>query len=376
VTVDEHPEFGEDAPTEAQRPPVNYSTTALRHRVRVRWADASGAHDSTLDGRTVIGSAADSGIVVADPAVSRIHAELDLREDGLWLRDLGSRNGTFIDGVQVGLGRVPDGGSVRVGSSLLAVRRDKTPEPVDLWPGERFGPLMGRSAAMRELFARLARVARTESTILVLGETGTGKELVAQAIHDASARAKHPFVVVDCAALPEALLEAELFGHARGAFTGAVSARAGAIESAEGGTVFLDEVAELPLALQPKLLRVLESRTIRRIGETGHRKVNVRFVSATNRDVRTMVNDGTFREDVYFRLAVIPVVIPPLRERLEDIPLLIASFVPAGTSLDPGLLHEAMRRTWPGNVRELRNFIERVAALGVHEALAMHPTSP
>jgi transcriptional regulator with GAF, ATPase, and Fis domain len=224
---------------------------------------------------------------------------------------------------------------------------------------------------MRELFARLDKIARTESTVLIQGETGTGKELVAQAIHDASPRAKEPFVVVDCAALLEPLLEAELFGHTKGAFTGAVTSRPGAIESADGGTVFLDEVGELPLSLQPKLLRVLEARTIRRVGETAFRKINVRFLSATNRDLRTMVNEGAFREDLYFRLAVIPVLIPPLRERALDVPMLMQGFAAHGTTFGPELLDEVARRPWRGNVRELRNFVERVVALGSHEALSM-----
>jgi transcriptional regulator with GAF, ATPase, and Fis domain len=364
---------GFDISTELQAPPSHYATKALRHRVDVRWTDGRGAHSVELDGRVVVGSAAGSGVLVDDPAVSRIHAELESREDGLWIRDLGSRNGTFIEGILVSLGRVPDGGNVRVGSTVLAVRREETPKPVDLWPIDQFGPLLGQSAVMRELFARLDRIARTDSTVLIQGETGTGKELVAQAIHEASPRAKQPFVIVDCAALPETLLEAELFGHAKGAFTGAVSARAGAIEAAEGGTVFIDEVGELPLLLQPKLLRVLESRTVHRIGETGHRKVNVRFLSATNRDLRTMVNEGTYREDLYFRLAVIPVLIPPLRERAEDLLMLLKSFAPSDTVLGPELLDEATRRPWRGNVRELRNFVERVVALGSREAISMPP---
>ena len=366
----------DDIQTQVQAPPPHYATKALRHRVQVQWTDGRGAHSAELDGRVVVGAAADSGIVIDDPAVSRIHAELDLREDGLWIRDLGSRNGTFIGEILVTQGRVPDGGSARVGSTLLVVRREATPEPVELWPIDQFGPLLGGSAAMRELFARLGRIARTDSTVLIQGETGTGKELVAQAIHEGSPRAKQPFVVVDCAALPEMLLEAELFGHTKGAFTGAVSARAGAIEAADTGTVFLDEVGELPLSLQPKLLRVLESRTIRRIGENTHRRVNVRILSATNRDVRTMVNEGTFREDLYFRLAVIPIQIPPLRERIEDLPMLMKSFTPPGTVLGPEVFDEATRRPWRGNVRELRNFVERVVALGSHEALSMPAGGP
>jgi two-component system, NtrC family, response regulator GlrR len=359
--------------TEVQRPPQNYDPKVLRHRMQVRWNDSGGKHAVTLEGRTVVGSVPDSSIAVNDPAVSRIHAEFEPRPDGLWVRDLGSRNGTFIEGVQIALARVPDGGSVRVGSTLLSVRRETTPRLVELWPSDRFGPLLGGSVPMRELFARLHRVAPTESTILVQGETGTGKELVARAIHEASPRALEPYVVVDCAGLPEALLESELFGHAKGAFTGAVAPRVGAIESADGGTVFLDEVGDLPLSVQPKLLRTLESRTIRRIGETEHRKVNVRFISATHRDVRTMVNEGAFREDLYFRIAVIPIVVPPLRDRVDDLELLMASFVPSGSTsaLDADVVQQARQRSWPGNVRELRNFVEQVLALGAREAISL-----
>jgi transcriptional regulator with GAF, ATPase, and Fis domain len=226
---------------------------------------------------------------------------------------------------------------------------------------------------MRELFTRLARVAVTNSTVLVQGETGTGKELVANAIHQASTRSSEPFVIVDCAALPESLLEAELFGHAKGAFTGAVGSRAGALESAGSGTVFLDEIGELPLSVQPKLLRAIESRTVRRIGESAYRTVDVRFICATHRDLRTMVNAGAFREDLYFRLAVVPINVPPLRDRLDDIPLLVQRFLPEGAPsvMTPELARELASRPWLGNVRELRNFVERALALGPTEALAL-----
>jgi transcriptional regulator with PAS, ATPase and Fis domain len=252
----------------------------------------------------------------------------------------------------------------RVRQSLVVVKKRFRGAAPD-----RFGPLLGRSPVMRALFAHLANVAPSDSAVLIVGETGTGKELVARAIHEASSRARQPFVVVDCGALPENLLEAELFGHARGAFTGADSARAGAIEAAAGGTVFLDEIGELPMAMQPKLLRVLEARTVRRIGEATHRPVDVRFVSATHRDLAKMVATGAFREDLYFRLTVLPVVVPPLRERTEDIELLISSFWPEAI-VDDDLLAAIAARPWRGNVRELRNFVDRARAFGVPEALA------
>ena len=345
--------------------------SAMRRQPRIVWRDAAGDHAATIERLTLVGSAARADLVVDDTTVSRLHAELDPRPDGLWVRDLGSRNGTYVEGVQVGSARVPDGGAIQIGSTVIRV--ETTVEArVDLWPESRFGPLVGGSAPMRELFSTLERVAQLDSTVLVVGETGTGKELVANALHEASPRAEKPFVVVDCAALPEQLLESELFGHARGAFTGAASARAGAIESAAGGTVFLDEIGELPLQMQPKLLRALESRTVRRVGETAHRPVDVRFVSATNRDLRSMVNAGAFREDLYFRLAVLPIAVPPLRQRMDDVPLLIEHFQPdSPPEWKREILREALDRPWLGNVRELRNFVERAVAFGTKQAAAM-----
>jgi transcriptional regulator with PAS, ATPase and Fis domain len=227
---------------------------------------------------------------------------------------------------------------------------------------------------MREMFALLARAAATDASVLIQGETGTGKELVARSIHAASNRRGRPLVVVDCGALPENLLDAELFGHTKGAFTGAVTARLGAIESANGGTVFLDEIGELPISMQPKLLRVLEQRTVRRIGESDHRPVDVRFITATHRNLLEMVAHGGFREDLYFRLCVIPVSVPPLRERPEDIELLVRHFL-GGEELSPRFVAMLKEITWRGNVRELRNYIERARALG-EEAVDRAGTDP
>jgi transcriptional regulator with GAF, ATPase, and Fis domain len=351
---------------------LEHGEMVMQRRPTVRWTDGEGAHESRIDDLVLVGSAPGLPIEVHDRTVSRIHAELESRGDGLWVRDLGSRNGTYINEIRVTQGRVPHDGSLRLGSSTLHVHYDVEQVEVATWNSERFGPLMGTSLVMRRLFARLARMAATESSVLIVGETGSGKELVARAIHAASPRHEGPLVVVDCAALPESLIEAELFGHAKGAFTGAGEARAGSIEAADGGTVFLDEIGELPLAVQPKLLRALEAREIRRVGEAQHKRVDVRFLSATNRDLREMVNAGAFREDLFFRLAVLLVQVPPLRERVEDIPLLVGHHQPAGTApLDAELMAELSKRPWLGNVRELRNFVERVHALGAEEALAM-----
>ena len=354
--------------------PFTFPHQGARGAVTLRWNDQEGAHVASIEQRTIVGLAASSGIVVKDPTVSRLHAELDPRDDGVWIRDLGSRNGTFVDDVRVEVARLHVGARITLGSASLIVDEAQTAS-VQQWGDTRFGPLVGRSPAMRELFAQLARVAPLDSSVLIQGETGTGKELVAQAIHEASPRANKPFVVVDCAALAEQLLDSELFGHAKGSFTGAMAARVGAIEAAAGGTVFLDEVGELPASMQPKLLRVLESRTIRRVGETQHRSVDVRFICATHRDLLTMVTAGAFREDLFFRISVVPVRVPPLRERLDDIEDLVNHFLASARGprrqLASDLLAQLRGRAWRGNVRELRNFVERALALGAAPALEM-----
>ena len=232
-----------------------------------------------------------------------------------------------------------------------------------------FGALTGTGRVMRKLFALLEKVAPSDINVFIHGESGTGKELVATEIVQRGARADKPFVVVDCGAISPNLVESELFGHVRGAFTGADRERVGAFEAATGGTVFLDEIGELPLALQPKFLRALESREIRRVGETNPRKVDVRIIAATNRDLEREVNKGRFREDLYFRLAVMKVHVPALRERLEDLPLLIRGFLTTLRMLDrlhlfpPHVMEQLATHEWPGNVRELRNYVERTVVL-------------
>jgi transcriptional regulator with GAF, ATPase, and Fis domain len=362
---------GDDGRTEdekvALRRSVNFST------LRVGWTDRAGSHSATLTERTLVGSAEDARLVVRDPTVSRLHAEFTPRADGLWIRDLRSRNGTFVGGVYIVEARVSAERQLRVGSVTLDIAPAEQAAPAPLWDSDTFGPLLGRSPIMRKLFATLARVSPTDYSVLIQGETGTGKELVARAIHDSSGRRSGPFVIVDCAAIPENLFESQLFGHVRGAFTGALQARMGDVESANGGTLFLDEIGELPASMQPKLLRMLESRTVRRVGETQPRPVDVRIVSATHRDLVAMVTEGAFREDLYFRLASVPVTVPPLRDRIEDVELLAQRFLPraSGGVLSAEVGAELAARRWPGNVRELRNFIERAVALGIGEALAL-----
>ena len=365
-----------DSITEVPVDSARYRRVALRDNPRVTWADSSGSHELVLSERVAVGSALGNAIEVADPTVSRIHAELAPRDGCVWVRDLGSRNGTFVENIRVAEAEVPDGGTVAVGTTKLRIDRNVQRQAVNLWPTHHFGSLVGRSVVMRELFARCHRMAALDTTILIEGETGTGKEVVAEAIHAASPRAPGPFVIIDCAALPEALLEAELFGHLKGTFTGATSSRDGALHEAEGGTLFLDEIGELPAGMQPKLLRVVETRSVRRLGETSYRKVNVRIIAATNRDLRTMVNAGAFREDLYFRLAVLPLTVPPLRQRLEDLPLLVQHFTGPHLAafFTQQVLDELASRDWPGNVRELRNFVDRATAFGTAEAFEL--TSP
>jgi len=353
------------APPDSQTQTLPRDAPFTRQCPRLAWQDGAGSHSVVVERPMIVGSAASADIVVGDPAVSRLHAELDPRPDGLWVRDLGSLNGTFVGDLLVTAARLPAAARVRVGSTVLTVLPQLEETPVDLWPEAGLGDLLGGSAAMRELYATIVRVGASEASVLVRGETGSGKELVARAIHDCSHRANKPFVVVDCAALPESLLDAELFGHARGAFTGAVAARAGSFEAAEGGTLFLDEIGELPLATQPKLLRVLESRAIRRIGETSQRPIQARFIAATHRDLRRMVNDGQFREDLYFRLAVLPVQVPALRERPDDLPRLVEHFAPTMPEAARAALCAQLRgRRLAGNVRELRNIVERATLHG------------
>jgi transcriptional regulator with GAF, ATPase, and Fis domain len=248
---------------------------------------------------------------------------------------------------------------------------DARPVIVDLHGAERLGQLRGRSAVMRRLMAKIASVARSNASVVVVGETGTGKELVARALHELGPRADRPIVTVDCGAIPANLIASELFGHARGAYTGAIGERRGAFELADGGTIFLDEIGELPSSLQPMLLGVLERKRFRPVGSEQERACDVRVIAATNRDLREEVNAGTFRSDLYYRLAVVTLFTPPLRDRPEDIPLILDHLLTeAGhdgthaTLFSPEQLDQLVRHRWPGNVRELRNFVEATIATG------------
>jgi transcriptional regulator with GAF, ATPase, and Fis domain len=314
-----------------------------------------------------VGTSKDNDLVVTDDSVSHRHMEIRLRGDEVRVTDLRSTNGTTIDGVKIREAIVTPGAIIRIGDTAFRTSTVEEPITIPLSPKTKFGGLLGHSAAMRQVFGILERVAPAEATILIQGETGTGKEVTAEAVHSHSSRSEGPFMAIDCGAIAANLVESELFGHVKGAFTGAMADRRGVFEDADGGTLFLDEIGELPLSLQPKLLRALETRTIRRVGATQSRPIDVRVVAATNRDLAEEVNRGNFREDLYFRLAVVSVTLPPLRSRREDIPTIVKHFIdrfaPNSPPPSAALLENLAAQAWPGNVRELRNAVERALAL-------------
>ena len=326
--------------------------------------------EAPLAGACDIGSEVGCQLVLKDPAVSRRHARVSVDHGRILVKDLKSRNGTFLGEARIREAEAPLGAVLRLGNSHVAVQPRWLLREVSPSRARSFGDLLGESLAMREVFAVLERVARSEITVLIEGESGTGKELAARSIHAASPRAQGPYVVFDCASVPAELAESELFGHKKGAFSGATSDRAGAFQRAHGGTICLDELGELPLDLQPKLLRVLESREVQPVGgDAAPRKVDVRVVASTNRDLRTEVQRGRFRADLFYRLEVVRVRLPPLRSRTEDIPLivrrLLAGKLPPDDEIAGPNLERLVGYAWPGNVRELRNALERAVALGV-----------
>jgi DNA-binding NtrC family response regulator len=317
--------------------------------------------------RTVVGKSPDCDIPIADVTVSRQHFEV-LNEGARYLvKDLGSTNGTLLDGAAVKEAYLRPGALLKAGEVVFRFQTEYDPVRIAPSSREAFGGLLGRSLRMREIFALLEKVSVTDSTVLLLGETGTGKGAAASAIHQNSRRGKGPFLVVDCGAVATNLIESELFGHVKGAFTGAVGLRKGALELSQGGTLFIDELDDLPLELQPKLLRAIEDRVFVRLGANQPIKFDARLVAASKKDLWKEVAAGRFREDLYFRLSVVTIRLPSLRERPEDIPLLFDNFSgPAGPryrDLPPEAQNRWSNHSWPGNVRELRNAVERSRAL-------------
>jgi transcriptional regulator with GAF, ATPase, and Fis domain len=351
----------------------------MRHRGKLSvlsGPDQGKQHE--FEGRVRIGSRAYADVVLTDPGVSGVHCELITGEE-LRVRDLGSKNGTYIRGVRVIEAALSPGEVLTLGTSRVQVAPLEDVVEMPAAGEHTLHGLVGRSATMQALIARIEAVGPSESTVLLQGETGTGKERAAEALHLASKRAGKPLITVDCGAMPATLIDAELFGYERGAFTGADRSFAGAFERAQGGTVFLDEIGELPLSLQPKLLRVLESREVRRLGGLKVIPVDLRVIAATHRDLPLEVSSGRFREDLYYRLAVVTLTMPPLRDRVEDLPLLIVHLLEQmGADPSPFLTVEGLQtlagHPWPGNVRELRNTLERASTLA--EPPELEPVTP
>jgi|APLak6261675434_1056106.scaffolds.fasta_scaffold00857_2 DNA-binding NtrC family response regulator len=310
-----------------------------------------------------IGKAPDNDVVIDHPTVSRNHLTVRRQGDAFLVQDQGSTNGTFIDGAQIKEGFLRAGALLEVGDVQLRFQPMLKSLEVSPTADDRLGDLVGKSLPMRQIFALIQRIAPTDSTLLLIGETGCGKGAAARTIHKLSPRATGPFVIFDCASVSENLIESELFGHEKGAFTGAVAQRVGCLERADGGTLFLDEIDDLPLDLQPKLLRALEDREFRRLGQSGGaHKFDTRVIAASKKDLWAETQAGRFREDLYFRLSVFTLTLPTLRDRKEDIPLLVDAMANGNLW---GRLSDKQRdqfnaHTWPGNVRELRNAVERL----------------
>jgi transcriptional regulator with GAF, ATPase, and Fis domain len=326
-------------------------------------------------GEIRIGAMDDNDVVLPYDTVSRYHCRIVQEDSGYVLHDLGSTNGTFINRVRIREAFLKPGCTIHLGQTELKFNAGE--EEVEIVPSrkDRCGDLIGKHPRLREIYAIIEKIAPTNTTVIIEGETGTGKEVVAQTVHKLSARATGPMMVFDCGAVPENLIESELFGHEKGSFTGAIMTRQGLFEMADGGTIFLDELGELPIDLQPKLLRALESREIRRVGANKPIKVDVRIIAATNRNLEDEVRAGRFRQDLFYRLSVVRLILPPLRERAEDIPLLVKHFLKTqswnkgGKTFSRDALEVLQHYAWPGNVRELVNTIERAVSFADGEQI-------
>ena len=357
------------APAQRGRPPASLPAAGGLAVVIVEGRDAGRTAALPAGGaRLRAGTARESDLVLHDEEAAPAHVEMWVAPDGIGVRDLGTRTGTFVGAVRVIDAVVPPATRVRIGRTVLSVGHP--PQTGDVRARLAAEGLVFASDAMGDVAESLRKLAPFAMSVLVEGETGTGKEVVARALHALSMRNNGPFVFVDCGALPPSLVESELFGHERGAFTSAEGQRAGAFEMAHGGTLFLDEIGELPRESQAALLGVLSRRRFRRVGGTREVHVDVRVVAATNRDLTEEIGAGAFRSDLYYRLATARIVLPPLRERPDDLEVLVAHFFrelsgASGAPLDEATLRALRAHPWPGNVRELRAVVERAAATGI-----------
>jgi DNA-binding NtrC family response regulator len=325
----------------------------------------------TLDAATpslLAGQGPACALRLADRLVSRRHMSLEVVDGMLRVTDLGSRNGTFVNGVRVVEASLQGTESIRLGETTLTVRLDQATPAAEVPLGSSFGRMLGASLAMRRLHPMLSRLVASDVPVIIEGETGTGKEVLAEALHELGPRSAGPYIVFDCTSVPASLVEAELFGYERGAFTGASAAREGLFEAAHKGTLLIDEIGDLDASMQPKLLRAVERGEIRRIGGRAPIKVDVRLLAATRRNLDEEVQQGRFRDDLFHRLAVARVELPPLRRRAGDVRLLVEHFWSAlggdAAGPPPELLARWESHAWPGNVRELRNAVARAIALG------------
>jgi DNA-binding NtrC family response regulator len=351
--------------------PSHLSAAPMPVRVVVVSGPDAGKALEVRDGTVLVGSHADCQLQLTDGAVSRRHLSLELLGTRVRVRDLGSKNGTRYLGARISSVDVPLGASLELGGTTLALLPQLRAGALS--DKQALAGLVGRAPATRRLFAQLEQLAPTDATVLLTGETGSGKDAVARALHALSPRAAGPFVAFDCGASSTSLIQAVLFGHVRGAFTGAVKDAPGVVEAADGGVLLLDEVSALPLDVQPVLLRVLETRTFTRVGDGKPRRSDFRLLASTTADLQALVKQGRFRSDLYYRLSAITLAVPPLRDRLDDVPLLAQAFAEAAGAkapLSPTALSALSAWRWPGNVRELKNAVERVVTLGEE---ALHP---
>jgi len=361
----------DDVRTVLRRTEATSEVAATSFVVTIVQGPEKGKHvvlDATSPSRVLVGQSPACELRLTDPQVSRRHAALEVSGRTLRLTDLGSTNGTFVNDLRVGEAFLRGGELVHLGETVLRVDHATPTSAPQLPPAMRFGRMIGASPEMRRMYPLCERIAASHVPVIIEGETGTGKELLAEALHEGGPRAGGPFVVFDCTAVPANLAESTLFGHERGAFTGAVAARKGVFELAHGGTLFIDEVGDLDVALQPKLLRAIERSEVQRVGGERWSKVNVRIIAATRRDLDQEIPAGRFRDDLFFRLAVTRIELPPLRKRTGDIAVLARHFWRQLGGDDQPMPAEVLRRfeayDWPGNVRELHNAVARQLALG------------